>query len=121
MMLERKATGYYGEEIAKKALEKRGYRLVVKNYTIRGGEIDLIMEKGDELVFVEVKTRRNDLFGSPLESITPQKKKRILRAANVFLCGKDPCRYNIRFFAVAVLLNREDRLQKVEIYEDIFV
>lgn len=120
-MLKRKATGYYGEDIARKALEKKGYRLLVKNYTIRGSEIDLIMTKGDEIVFVEVKTRRNDHYGSPLESITPQKKKRMYHGANVFLVGKDIFQYDVRFFAVAVFLDVNDRVQKVEIYEDIFV
>ena len=120
-MKDRKSTGYYGEEIARLAMEKKGYRLLERNYTIRNGEIDLIMEKGNEIVFVEVKTRRNDLYGDPLESITPQKRKRIINAAKVFLCGmyeKDP---DIRFFAVGVFLDAEDRLQKVRIYEDIFI
>lgn len=120
-MLKRKATGYYGETIAQKVLEKKGYRLLVKNYTIHGGEIDLIMEKGEEIVFVEVKTRRNDHYGTPLESISPQKKKRIYHCANVFMAGRDMFRYDLRFFAVAVYLDDDDRTKKVEIYEDIFV
>lgn len=120
-MRDRKETGYYGEEIARKVLEKRGYHLLAKNYTIRGGEIDLIMTKDNELVFVEVKTRRNDHFGSPMEGITPQKQKRMVHAAKVFLAGKDPCQYDIRFFAVAVFLEKDDRVRKVEIYKDIFI
>lgn len=116
----RKETGYYGEAIACKILEKRGYRLVEKNFTIRGGEIDLIMEKGDELIFVEVKTRRNDHYGSPLESITPQKKQRMIRASEVFLCGKGHDDADVRFFAVAIFLDDRDRPVKAEILEDIF-
>lgn len=121
MMLKRKDTGYYGEEIARRVLEKQGYRLLEKNFTVRGGEIDLIMAKGAELVFVEVKTRRNDRFGSPLEAITHQKQKHMTFAANMFLEGRDPAQYDIRFFAAAVYLDSRDRIKKVEIYKDIFV
>ncbi len=116
----RKETGYYGEKIACKVMEKRGYSLVERNFTIRGGEIDLIMERGRELVFVEVKTRRNDHYGSPLESITPQKQRRMIRACEVFLCGKGRSDRDVRFFAVAVYLDDHDRPVKTEILEDIF-
>ena len=108
-MGNRKDIGYYGERVAAKALLKRGYRLLEHNYTIRGGELDLILEKGDEIVFVEVKTRRNTRFGSALESITPQKQRRLKRSER-----------DIRFFAVAVILDADDRVLRTEIYEDIF-
>ncbi len=121
MTMKRKSTGFYGEDIAAQALEKRGYRLLVKNYCIRGGEIDLIMSKGQELVFVEVKARRNDCFGAPLESITRQKKNRMVRAANVYLCGKEQQDYDVRFFAVAVYLDENDVVEKTEICEDILI
>ena len=116
----RKETGYYGEALACKILEKRGYRPVEKNFTIRGGEIALIMEKGNELIFVEVKTRRNDHYGSPLESITPQKQKRMIRASEVFLCGKGHENADVRFFAVGICLDDRDRPVKAEVLEDIF-
>lgn len=121
MIRKRKATGFYGEDIAAAVLTKRGYRLLVKNYCIRGGEIDLIMAKGKELVFVEVKTRRNDSFGAALESITPQKKNRLVQAAKVYLCGKEQEDYDVRFFAVAVYLDENDGVEKTEICEDILI
>ena len=121
MVKDRKSTGYYGEEIACRVLEKKGYVLLEKNYTIRNGEIDLIMEKENEIVFVEVKTRRNDHYGEGLESITPQKQKRILRAANIYLCGVKKADPDVRFFAVTVNLADDDQVKKVQIYEDIFV
>ena len=121
MTRERKIIGAYGEDVARKALEKRGYTLLARNYCIRGGEIDLIMEKGNEIVFVEVKTRRSDSFGSPLESITPQKKNHIMQAAKVYLCGRGDRGEDVRFFAVAVTLNGKDCVEKTEIIEDIFI
>ena len=59
---DRKATGYFGEDVARRILESRGYRLVEKNYTTRRGEIDLIMRKNNEIIFVEVKTRKNQAY-----------------------------------------------------------
>ena len=70
----RKSLGERGEHAAEKALTQRGYRLLERNYLVRGGEIDLIMERSEEIVFVEVKTRTSDRFGSPLEGIDARKK-----------------------------------------------
>lgn len=120
MNRNRKELGYYGEAVARKALEKQGYRLREKNFTIRGGEIDLIMEKGNELVFVEVKTRRSQSYGSPLESVTPQKQKRFLHAAEVYLSAVGLTDPDVRFFAVGVEMGEGDRVKKVEILKDIF-
>ena len=121
MTMKRKATGFYGEDVAARALEKQGYRLLTKNYCIRGGEIDLIMAKGQELIFVEVKTRRNACFGTPFESITEQKKNRMVRAAKVYLCGKEQQDYDVRFFAVGVYLDENDGVEKTEICADILI
>lgn len=121
MTMKRKTTGFYGEDVAARVLEKQGYSLLQKNYCIRGGEIDLIMTKGRELVFVEVKTRRNDCYGAPFESITAQKKSRMVRAAKVYLCGKEQNDYDVRFFAVGVYLDENDRVEKTEICEDILI
>lgn len=117
----RKATGYLGEDIARRVLEDRGYRLVEKNFTTRRGEIDLIMRRNDEIIFVEVKTRKNQSYGRALESITPQKKDRIIQAAKVFLCGCCDIDLDVRFFAVEVLLDETGCHGKVRIYEDIFI
>ncbi|MGI5874869.1 MAG: YraN family protein [Bacillota bacterium] len=117
--MNRKETGYFGEKVAAKALTDRGYTLLRRNFTIRGGEIDLILEREGEIVFVEVKTRRNEAFGTALESITPAKRRRMIRAAEVFLGGGAADR-DVRFFAVAVYLKDGDTVARTEIYEDIF-
>lgn len=72
-------TGRQGEELARRYLQQQGYRIIHKNYTIRGGEIDVITEKNGILVFVEVKTRRHNAFGKAEESFTPRKKRKLLR------------------------------------------
>jgi|WetSurMetagenome_2_1015567.scaffolds.fasta_scaffold149748_2 putative endonuclease len=78
-------TGSMGEKLALRYLEGKGYDLIVQNYFIRGGEIDLIMQKNGILIFVEVKTRRNQNFGRAAEALTSAKKRKMLRAINNYL------------------------------------
>lgn len=83
--------GERGELLALKAMEKKGYKLIRRNYICKLGEIDLIMRKGKQLVFVEVKSRDVGSYGRPMESINAQKLKKIERTAQLFLLGyRDP-------------------------------
>ena len=80
-----RAVGDVGESIAEKYLVSKGARILARNYTVRGGEIDLIAELDDTILFVEVKLRRSDRFGSAYEAITPAKQRRLSFAAKVYL------------------------------------
>jgi putative endonuclease len=86
------------EEQALRYLEQRGLRLVARNYRCRQGEIDLVMRDGDCLAFVEVRYRKSTGFGSPAETVTPSKQRRIICAARHYLqhhpTGSD-CRFDI--------------------------
>ncbi len=77
--------GDIGEKIAEKYLLSIGAKILERNYTIRGGEIDLIAEIGETIVFVEVKLRRSEQFGSIYESIPRSKQRFLSRAAAVYL------------------------------------
>jgi putative endonuclease len=77
--------GLQAEDFACDYLEKQGLKLLIKNYYCRCGEIDLIMQDGNEVVFVEVRSRKNTFFMDPLESITLQKQKNIILTATNFL------------------------------------
>lgn len=74
-------TGRYGEELASQFLQKQGYKIIDRNFRIRGGEIDVIAIDNGTLVYVEVKTRTSHRFGLPEESITYYKLKFLERAA----------------------------------------
>ena len=76
--------GSYGEEIAATYLEKKGYRIIDRNFRGKTGEIDLIACRERTLVFVEVKTRRNLSYGLPCESITEEKKRHIRSTAALY-------------------------------------
>jgi len=76
-----KIKGDIGEEFACKYLAENGYKILERNFRIRGGEIDIIALDGITLVYIEVKTRTSYLFGKPEESITLRKLKFLERAA----------------------------------------
>ncbi len=78
-------TGKKGEQIAEKYLIEKGMKLIKRNYRYDRAEIDLIMLDKDELVFVEVKTRNSDNFGSPVYSITKRKLAQIAKASEQFI------------------------------------
>ena len=96
-MLRKK--GLHFEQVAERYLAARGMRIRERNYSCRVGEIDLIMEDGGTVVFVEVRFRESASHGSPLESITPRKQAKIIRAASNYLLhqpelGERPCRFD---------------------------
>ncbi|QEM83970.1 YraN family protein [Halomonas binhaiensis] len=65
-------------------LSQQGLRLVASNQATKGGELDLIMRHGDTLVFVEVRHRSSNRFGTPAETVTPTKQRRLIKAARIF-------------------------------------
>lgn len=70
--------------MARRYLEAHGYVLIAENYTVRRGEIDLVMYDGGVVVFVEVKQRKNTHFGTPAEAIGLEKRRRLWRTAQQF-------------------------------------
>lgn len=121
--MKAKTLGYSGENLAEKYLINKGYKILDKNFTISGGEIDIITQKNGILVFVEVKTRTSDFFGEGNESVDRQKKKRILRAVQRYIDSKikdpDP---DFRLDLIEIELHPENyRLKNINHYEDIEV
>ncbi len=89
--------GQTAERLAETFLVQRGLRVLERNWRVRGGEIDLICEKDDMLVFVEVRLRVHAAFGGAAASITPTKQRRLILAARHYLAGKRerPCRFDV--------------------------
>ena len=80
--------GDRGEERARRHLEGKGYAFVTANWRCAAGELDLVMRDGDEVVFVEVKTRRGEGMGRAEEAITPAQARRLLAAGEWFLADR---------------------------------
>lgn len=113
------ATGNQGEYLACGYLKKQGYKILERNYRIRGGEIDIIAQDKEYLVFVEVKTRLSHDYGLPVESITPWKIKFLLKTAQFYLqkigWGDGP--YRLDFVGVDLADNPHN--PKVELIKNI--
>lgn len=94
--------GKEGERIAELYLQRKGYKLVERNYRCSGGELDLIVLDRRVVVFVEVKTRTGTKFGTPLEAVEFHKQQRMIRAAQFFLAEKNLQQRDARFDVVGV-------------------
>lgn len=107
----RKILGRNGEDFAVQFLEKNGYKIITRNFSNRYGEIDLIVEKKNELHFVEVKTRRDNHFVQPEEVVDWRKQAKIKRVAQAFLAHSRSSRFqncDIYLDVVAVIWPADD-------------
>jgi putative endonuclease len=97
------AAGRAAEAAACSHLERRGYRIVTRNFRARGGELDIVAIEDDVLAVVEVRYRASSRYGSGAESITWAKRQRIVRAT-LELLAREPAlaRYPVRFDVVEV-------------------
>jgi putative endonuclease len=99
----RRAQGDAAEERACRHLDRSGFTIVERNYRTRGGEIDIVARKGDLLVFVEVRSREVPGLGTPEESVTPAKRRRIVAAARRYLSDVPPSSWReARFDVIAI-------------------
>lgn len=82
--MNKQALGNYGEELAVVYLKKLGYKIIERNFRIKGGEIDIVARDKSTLVYIEVKTRTSYRFGLPQEAVTPAKLRFLERAAKFY-------------------------------------
>ncbi len=108
--------GNYGEDLACQFLEKNGYKIIERNKSFsRFCEIDIIAQIKNTLVFVEVKTRKTNSFGSPLEAITKTKYKHIRQGALIYLSeNKDNFFSNFRIDAIGITLEPKVEIKHLQ-------
>lgn len=116
--MERKKVGEIGEKLARNFLKKNGYRIRETNYRSHDGEIDIIAEKKDCLVFVEVRTKTSSNFGSPEESITTAKKEKLIALALAYLNSQKNMPSSWRIDFIAVELNHKGKATRIELIEN---
>ncbi|HSW69731.1 MAG TPA: YraN family protein [Gammaproteobacteria bacterium] len=100
MVVHRKKLGYLAEQQACQFLQAKGLKLITQNYRSILGEIDLIMRDGEDIVFVEVRSRAKNYYGSAIETINKNKQKKILETSLFFLqqrnwLNKVNCRFDV--------------------------
>lgn len=114
----RRALGQRGEQLADAELRRRGYRILQRNWRCQDGEIDIVAEHDEWLVFVEVRTRRGEKMGSPEASITPAKRARLVRVAQRYMSENVPHELDWRIDIVAVEFSARGELLRVDVYEN---
>ncbi|MEI7639139.1 MAG: YraN family protein [Syntrophus sp. (in: bacteria)] len=118
MTKERISTGKMGEEIAAEHLVGVGYEILERNFRCPLGEMDIVARDHETMVFVEVRSRRTDNYGSPLESVGFTKQKKISRVAEYYLNRHGLQQVKARFDVVAVKLSPSR--PEVELIRDAF-
>jgi putative endonuclease len=115
---ERIALGKFGEDLARERLKNCGYRILTTNYKCPLGEIDLVARDGDVLVFVEIKTRKNESLGRVKEMVNIRKKRQISKVALAYMKSNNLWGSKARFDVVAVGLL--DGKKEIEIIRNAF-
>ena len=116
--MDRQEVGRLGEKAARKFLKKRGYRIRETGYRCPQGEIDIIARQQDYLVFVEVRTRTGTDFGTPEESITQAKKKKLIASALTYTSTHQKLPSLWRIDVVAIELDDKGKTKRIELIEN---
>lgn len=117
MSAQHLTTGRAGEDVAAKFLRQKGWHILQSNFRCHDGELDLIAQDGEILIFVEVKTRSNTLHGQPGEAVGRAKQGRMIRAASRYLSQRQFWDKSCRFDLVTVVF-RNNQVE-VEHWEDV--
>jgi len=96
--------GKWGEAQARSFLLDKGYQILATHYQIKLGEIDIIAQDADVIVFVEVKTRRSNTFGTPAEAVNHRKQRKIIMTALCYLKSLSLQDKSVRFDVVEVMV-----------------
>jgi len=116
--MDRQQAGMLGEKAAQKFLKKRGYRIRETGFRCRHGEIDIIAQQKDCLVFVEVRSKSNLDFGTPEESITQAKKDKLVASALAYTTIHQNLPSLWRIDVVAVDLDDKGMVKRIELIEN---
>ena len=125
MSLAKNIQGKLGEDFAVSYLKRQNFRILVRNFRIRGGEIDIVAIDPSTglgppaLVFVEVKTRTSNEFGTPLEAIGYYKMRSLIKTAHFFKAKHHNLPELMRIDGVAVLLGKNNELLEIKLVKNI--
>lgn len=112
-------SGILGENIAVQYLSGQGYTIIERNFKKRYGEIDIIALQNDTLVFVEVKTRKGNMFGEGVEAITSWKRQTLIKAAQYYKLLHPHLPDYMRIDVISIALTEDNRIDKLEHFENI--
>ncbi len=113
----RQGLGRTGERLAAETLMSKGYRILERNFRCRQGEIDLVAEDEQDIIFVEVKARRGVSFGLPEDALTMRKRRKLVEVASYYLDLHTCSDRSWRIDVVAVQFSSSGKLEEIRIYE----
>jgi len=116
--VKRREVGALGEKVAREYLEGLGFSIRETNFRLREGEVDIIAEKDDFLIFIEVRTRSSSSFGTPEESVTPSKIEKLIALAQTYIETHEDLPSSWRIDVVAVELTPKGKVSRVELIEN---
>jgi putative endonuclease len=115
MTAARQTLGRLGEQVAARWLRRRGWRVLAERFRNGRRDVDLIVEREGTVAFVEVKTRRDSVFGDPIEAVSWRKRRELIRSAKVWSDRFGPPGAAYRFDVVGVILvGRDARIRHIE-------
>ena len=112
-----KSLGEKGESAAAEFLRDRGYTILARNFRSRGGELDIIAMKDHVLHFIEVKSRKNTLYGEPAEYVTPAKIRRMVKAIEYYLYSHRLYDEPMQIDVIAITAGRIDFIEDAVILQ----
>ena len=114
--------GRRGEDLAAEELTQCGYEIVARNWHCQIGEVDLVARRTETWTFFEVRTRRGRAFGTPEESVTAGKRRRMVKVAQMYLSTHDVNVHEVdwRIGVVAVEMDEAGHLLRIDVYENLW-
>ena len=116
--MEKKKVGVLGEKIALALLRSNGYRVLEKNFYTKFGEIDIVAQDKETLVFVEVKTRHSRAFGLPEESVNKRKLRHLEKAGQIFRSSQVGLPESERIDVVSIELDQNHQVVRKELIKN---
>jgi putative endonuclease len=118
--VDRIGLGRKAEEAAAGYIQQQGYRLKERNYRCSLGEIDLIAEDGDCLVFIEVRSRKSAVFGLPQETVNWVKQRKLRKLAAYYLKRQNKLERKCRFDVVGILFDEQETVKTLDLIKNAF-
>lgn len=115
-----KEIGFLGEDTAVNYLKKYGYIILERNFNCKIGEIDIIGKDKNHIVFIEVKTRYNNIYGSPAEAVTHAKQYKIYKTAQYYIMIRKLYKFNFRFDVIEIMFNNKNNTSSIRLIKDAF-
>lgn len=106
--------GKFGEDVATKYLEAKGYKIKERNYRTFLGEIDIVCEYKGNIIFVEVKTRRSNKFGYPEEAVNFIKQQKIIKNALCYLSKYHLWKKNCCFDVISISISNHKDIKRIK-------